>query len=374
MDYKPLPLDQFSEQLTRNIDPASPVALRMMAARGLVPAAPAPLVSVLYQLSLDSDAAVRGAACKTLDETPEQIAITAAGSPLDGQVLDLLARSHERSDKVLEAIFSNRAALDATFERFARICSESISELIATNEVRLLRTPTIIEALYMNPNARMSTIDRLVDLAKRHGVRFELPVLRDLVSDPGYDTAAAAAAHEASNESDGEFKELLLQALEGAETEEETHARRKAEEQEEQPQSTNIATKILSMSISEKVRMATLGSAAERDFLIKDNNRLVHMAAATSPKVQMKDVQSWSANRVMPDGVLSYIAQHRRYRRVYNIVVNLVNNPKMPVKDGVKLMNQLVLKDLKALVKNRNIAHNLRTRAIATLRDREKRR
>ena len=375
MDYRPLSLDQFSDQLKRNVDPGAPIPLRMMAARGLVPAAPAELANILYQLSLDAEAEVREAAGKSLAEAPEQISITAASAPIDEQVLDLLARAHARNDRVLEAVFSNRNASDETFEFFARTCSESVSELIAVNEVRMLRTPGIIEALYMNPNARMSTIDRLVDLARRHGVRFNLPVLRDLISDPGYDTTAAAEASEADEGGDDQFKELLQQALESEETEEETAKRRKAEETgEEEPQSTNIATRILSMSISEKVRLATLGSAAERDFLIKDNNRLVHMAAATSPKVQLKDIQSWSANRLMPDGVLSYIAQHRRYRRVYNIVVNLVNNPKMPVKDGVKLMNQLVLKDLKALVKNRNIPHNLRRRAVASLRDREKRR
>ncbi len=113
---------------------------------------------------------------------------------------------------------------------------------------------------------------------------------------------------------------------------------------------------------------------AERDFLIKDNNRLVHMAALTSPKVQLKDIQSYSGNRLMPDGVLSFIAQHRRYRRIYAIVVSLVNNPKMPVKEGVRLMPQLVRKDLKALLKNRNISHNLRRRAQALDREREKKR
>jgi hypothetical protein len=377
MEYRPLSLDEFSEQLRRNVDPGAPVALRMMGARGLVPAAPDELASVLYQLSLDEDATIRDAAHKALTEAPDQILITAGGSPVNGQVLDLIAHTHGRNERVLEALFSNPATLDETFGVFAQTCSESISELIAINEVRMLRTPAIIEALYMNVNARMSTIDRLVDLAKRHGVKFQLPVLRELVSDPTYNTTeiAAQSAIAVETGADDSFKALLDAALEVEKEEPETSGRKKKkEEEEETATSSNISTKILTMSISEKVRMATLGSMSERDFLIKDNNRLVHMAALTSPKVQLKDIQSYSGNRLMPDGVLSFIAQHRRYRRIYAIVVSLVNNPKMPVKEGVRLMPQLVRKDLKALLKNRNISHNLRRRAQALDREREKKR
>jgi hypothetical protein len=352
--------------------------LKMMAARGMVPATPPELACVLYQLSLDADATIREAAVKAFVESPDQMVVPAAGAKIDGQVLDFLAHTHKRNEKALEAVLLNRNALDETFEAFASVCSESISEVIAINEVRLLRRPTIIEALYMNGNARMSTIDRLVDLAKRNGVKFELPALRELLHDPQYDTAAAAvdSVGKEMDGGDGEFKSLLETALsDDAEAPpERDRKKKKADEEEDEGRNSNIATKILSMSISEKVRMATLGGRGERDFLIKDNNRLVHMSAVTSPKVQLKDIQGWAANRLMPDGVLCFIAQHRRYRRIYAVVLNLVNNPKMPIKDGVRLMPQLVKKDLKALVKNRNISHALRRQAQELDRQREKKR
>ena len=46
-------------------------------------------------------------------------------------------------------------------------------------------------------------------------------------------------------------------------------------------------TAIDKMSIAEKMRLATLGSKADREYLVKNNNRLVHMAAVTSPKVRL---------------------------------------------------------------------------------------
>ncbi len=377
MDYRPLSLESFPEKLRRNVDPASPPPMRLMAARGLLPAAPGEMLMVLYQLTFDVDAAVGNQAKKTVADSPQSLMLTAAAADVPGVVLDFLVTHRPKDTKIIEAVLTNRAALDGTYERLAKTVGERLTEIIAVNEVRLLRTPKIIENLYMNPAARMSTVDRLIDLGARNGVRFENPALQGLIDDPGYNTTEAAAnaiAREFDEEGDDAFKSLLNAATaeEGEPPEESDEDVEKADldgadEAEEEPEkkTTNLAAAILNMSISEKMRMAMLGSSSEREFLIKDNNRLVHMAAVTSPKVRLKDVQAWSGNRMMPDGVLTYIAGHRRYRRVYKIVVNLVNNPKTPVKESMRLFPQLVAKDLAALLKNRNIPHQVRRAAKA---------
>ncbi len=380
MEYHPLPQDAIPASLRRNVDPASPPPMRLMAARGLVPAAPADLATVLYQLSLDSEAPVANAAKKTLADAPDEVIIGAAKAPLDAQVLDLIARSHERAQKTVEAVLLNRNTSDDTFIYFADRCSESISELIATNEVRLLRTPAIIEGLYMNPRARMSTLDRILDLARRNGVTFEgLTMLQQLVEDQRYDTSAAAeeSAEREQAGADAQFKEMLEEALENEELDGDEVRKRLAEEEkteEGEKRNQSLQTRMLNMTISERVRMAMLGSAQEREFLIKDNNRLVHMAAVTSPKVQPKDVVAWSGNRLMPDGVLAYIANHRRYRRMYPICVNLVNNPRTPIKHSTRILPTLVDRDLKAMQRNRNIPGALKRQVKALIDQRAKKR
>ena len=50
--------------------------------------------------------------------------------------------------------------------------SSLVAELIATNEERMLAHPAIIERLYMNKATRMSTADRIIEIAVRH--RLEL--------------------------------------------------------------------------------------------------------------------------------------------------------------------------------------------------------
>lgn len=378
MDYQPLPLDAIPAALRRNVDPASPPPMRLMAARGLVPASPGDLATLLYQLSLDKEAPVANSAKKTMADAPDEVILGAAQAPLDAQVLDFIARSHERAAKSVEAVLLNRNASDETFIYFAERCSESLSELIASNEVRLLRTPAIIEALYMNPRARMSTLDRILDLARRNGVTFEgLPMLQELINDERYDTKKAAeeaAAREAAG-ADAQFKEMLEEALENDDRDPD-EVRKELEEDEKEGGEKNksLQTRMLTMTISERVRMAMLGSAQEREFLIKDNNRLVHMAAVTSPKVQPKDVVSWSANRLVPDGVLAFIANHRRYRRMYPICVNLVNNPRTPIKNSTRILPTLVERDLKALQRNRNIPGALKRQVKQLVDQRAKKR
>jgi len=386
LNLTPLPLTAFGEQLRRNVDPAAPGPLKLMAARGLVPAAPPELASVLYQLSLDADATVASSAKRTMADAPAAVAMGAAAAPVDPRVLEFITLSQPRAEKVLEAVLQNRATDDQTFVRIASTCSESLAELIAANEVRVLRCPAIVEALYMNANARMSTIDRLIDLAKRQGVKFSLGALQLMIEDPGYDTTAAAVesvSREFDADADDHFKKLLAESL----AHDEDHPdddkeealvqpsrRKKPVDEKDSVAQKSIATAILSMTISEKTRLATLGSKPEREFLIKDNNRLVHMAAVMSPKVQLRDIQTWAGNRLMPDGVLVYVANHRRYRRVYAIAVALVNNPKLPVKEGLRIMPTLVEKDLKLLMKNRNISHHLRrqTKAIVDAAEKKK--
>ena len=55
-------------------------------------------------------------------------------------------------------------------------------EFVATNEQRLLENPRIIELLYMNKNTRMSTADRIVELAARNGLAvddgLQMPLLQ----------------------------------------------------------------------------------------------------------------------------------------------------------------------------------------------------
>ena len=77
---------------------------------------------------------------------------------------------------------------------------------------------------------------------------------------------------------------------------------------------------------------------------------------------------AWSANKQIPDNVIVYIANNAKYKRNYQILLDLTGNPKTPLNESVRLIPNLQAKDLANLIKNRNISGNLRRMAQA-LRD-----
>jgi hypothetical protein len=228
----------------------------------------------------------------------------------------------------------------------------------------------------------MSTVDRVTDLGRRHKLKFErVYVLEQLVSDVR--TAQELDPKLAEPADDAAFKKLLDRSLaeEAAENamlanlseEEVVEVRtRQNEAVDEGKGSNNRQAEIGKMSISQKVRAATLGSKADRDYLVRDNNRLVHMAAVTSPKVQPPDIMAWSANKALPDNVIMYIGTNGKYRRNYKIVVNIVNNPKAPLRLTSGLINALSKADLAKVQKNRNLAPTIQRLARALAEQRAK--
>jgi len=143
-----------------------------MAARGLLPLPPADQVAVLYQLSLDAESNVAQSARATAVGLPEKLlAGTLAAPAIDPRVLDFFAQLIADKPAVFDAIALNPSVADGTIATLAGRAGSREVDQIAHNEQRLLRHPEIIAAMYMNRRARMSTIDRVVELAVRNNVR-----------------------------------------------------------------------------------------------------------------------------------------------------------------------------------------------------------
>jgi hypothetical protein len=167
--HGPLDPSQLSAAAQRALGPGPG---RMMAARGLLPLAPADQVAVLYQLSLDAESNLAQSARATAAGMPEKLLAQTLASPgVDPRVLDFFAQLIADKPAVFDAIALNPSVADATIATLASRAGSREVDQIAQNEERLLRHPEIIAAMYMNRRARMSTIDRVVELAVRNNVR-----------------------------------------------------------------------------------------------------------------------------------------------------------------------------------------------------------
>jgi hypothetical protein len=142
----PLPIEALSPALQKHVAAGAPVPLRMMGAKGLVPAvAPGDLVTLLYFLSFDVDPSVQETAARSAAALPERIWSTALRSEaVEGPVLDWLADRLVSSPGALQAILLNQATSDETVARLAPVVPAPLLEIIRQNELRLLRHDDIV--------------------------------------------------------------------------------------------------------------------------------------------------------------------------------------------------------------------------------------
>jgi hypothetical protein len=117
------------------------------------------------------------------------------------------------------------------------------------------------------------------------------------------------------------------------------------------------------MTVSQKIRRAVLGTGAERMLLIRDTNRLVAAAAASSPQMTDTEAAIVAANRNISEDVLRIIAMNRNFTRSYQVKHNLVTNPKTPLTFSARLLPHLRDNDMRALTKSKNVPANIQALA-----------
>lgn len=352
----PIELSQLSPPAQKIGAPGAPEKLQEMAAKGIAPGVrPAELLALLVVFSRSEREGVRAAAQKTLATPPDPLLTGALGSDLHPAVIDALARACiERRDVLEKLLVMPRVEME-TVEDVAKHGSEAVAELIATNEERLLAHPRIIEQLYLNKNTRMSTTDRLIDLAVRNGV-----VLTGI---PAFKEATIALQNELIPEPSEEptpddvlFQETetLARTLE-APPEEDTHHEDEEGQERIKDQFLPLYKRLGAMTMSQKIRRAMLGTKEERMLLVRDANRVVATAAIRSPLLQEAEVVLISRNKNIGDEVLRVISSTPEWLKSYAVKKNLVENPKTPVPTATRLVQHLREADLRNVAKSKNV-------------------
>lgn len=347
----------------------APPKLQELAAKGIAPGLkPAELLAVVVILTQSDRAAVHDTAVSTIRNLPPPLLQGALATDLEPAIVDALAQAYiERTDIIDKLVVMPRVSMD-TIEHLARSGNEAVTEIVATNETRLLQHPRIIELLYMNRATRMSTADRIVDLARRSGL--------ELGGIPTFREAAQALEGELIFEPSEEPTPDDLVYVEAASIAEEIAAETAASKTAE-PEDTHVEEaetgkevvkekfvplhkRIGDMSISQKVRRATLGTKEERLLLVRERNRLVCTAVARSPMLQEDEVDLITKNRNISEDVLKIIGVSGEWLRSYQIKKNLAENPKTPPQMAIRFALGLRESDMRNFIKNRNVSPSIR--------------
>lgn len=360
---------QLSPAVARVTGAQVPPPARMMAARGLAPMGPLDLVTAIYQLGFDSDPAIAAAAQQTAAKLPEPALSAALGGAVDPRVIEFFALRMIDRAVLIEKVLLNPLTDDQTFAALAaKLTGERELEIVAGNQQRMMRCPAIIEALYFNRMARMSTVERLLELAVRNGLELTgIPQFKDLAANILGSAAEPAAAAPAQGGTatarppldaatiDAIFATALDAPLEG-----EASGELEFGQQHEQKRH---ADNLGRLPVNAKIRKATLGTAFERAVLIRDPIRMVADAAIRSPGVNENEAARHAANRNLSEDIIRYIAEKRDWQRSYQIKVALVNNPKCPMAQAMRLLTHLRAGDLRAVARSKNVPAALATAA-----------
>ncbi len=365
--FLPLPPEKLPKSIRRFANVDAPTPARMMAAKGLVPAKGGDLVSLLCQLANDADSEVKRTATESLNNLPDTILLPACGQVDNPSLLHGVSEFFANREDVLMEVLQNRAASDFTYESIAKACSENLCERIALDQQRLLGAPKIIEALYNNTNTRSSTADRLVELAVRNNV--------DLSGIPAFKLHAEAIKGQLIPEPTEEplpGDDIFAKTVEVDHDEDAFEVDEEEGTEELNSKSKPLSFQIMDMNLAEKIRLAAVGNAAARSILVRDQNKLVCMAAISSAKMREREAAKIAVSKEVTQEVLRYIGNRKKWARNYEIKRALVFNPKTPMGIALRFLGHMRENDVKALGKTRGVRGALKTAALARLRKREK--
>jgi hypothetical protein len=235
-------------------------------------------------------------------------------------------------------------------------------EALVVNQVRLLRNPGLIDALYANPELTADSRRMLNEFreeffdketrrqeARRHETAAPLRPEPELEPE-----AASPSGVDSFDRDEGEQsgEPPTSPAGSGAAATDPVEAARGAEE---------IYLGIMRMSVPERVKLALRGSKEERRFLIADGSRMVSLAVLRSRGLTLTEVESFCAMRYLDDEVFYQITRKRDWIRRQRIMLTLVRNPKVPLAITMPLIPRLPLRELRNIARDRNLPEAIRT-------------
>ncbi|MDF2696813.1 MAG: hypothetical protein K0S65_5196 [Labilithrix sp.] len=364
------------------LDPSGPAPLKAMAAKGLMPGLkPGEMLAVVVLLSLGGDANAETAKT-TLEKLPPPLINGALALPdLHPAVLDALGPLYAKDAAISEKVLHHPSIVPDTVAAMASLGTEGVCELIATNEERLLAHPAIIEKLYMNKHCRMSTADRILELAVRNDIELAIPAFAQ--AKQAIQGELIAEPTEEPSFDDQQFSEVSELAKDFALADgEDTHQVNPETGQEEviakvkplhaiwaelRPAAKirflNVATMKEYDSKGREIGEERYDMKALRMLGVRDSNPFVAVAALSAPGMSDAEVVRIAGLRNVAEDVLREIAISKEWTRHYMVKYQLVANPRTPFGHASKFVLHLRENDIKTLAKSKEVSGAIQTAA-----------
>jgi hypothetical protein len=320
----------------------APLEARRMAARGALPLEPIELATVLFVLANDPDVGVKDTARASLESLPDHVLSNVLNGQAHPALLSFLAQSRKENEADCEALALNPATDDRTIAYLATLPHTRVVDIISQNQARMMRHEEIVDALGANPLTGRAVIERILSflgIDEREATEDEDEALTE--------DDAQAALIEMLGDDMGEIARLLASE---SDVDDETIEG-------------SLYAAVQQMSVMQKIKLARLGGKEARAMLVKDRNRIVSSSVLASPKLTETEVIGFAQSRSIGEELLRIISANREWTKNYQVKLALSANPKTPTPQAVKFLNYLQDKDLRALMKSKDVPSNISSHA-----------
>jgi len=367
-----------------------PSNLMQSAARGALSAPPAETIEILVHLALHNKLFGEQARL-TLAGWDEKASLAAAADPkTSAEVLGYFVSPENLRPRLLPALADNPSVEEESLDMLATSGSRAVVETLLKSQ-RVLSSPRLLQALQSNANLRPNELGEIASKlaaleTRRAGDRdatdtgvpdevIESTVTKYLEENaaevaaekdkpfeplgPVHEDAGGevAASEVASADAAGKSAAAAGKSAAAAAV----HAK-KLPVHEDRRDST--LQKISNLDIKGRIALAMRGGKEERSILIRDSTKLVSLAVLDSPKVSETEVEGYALQKNVLESVLRAIPLKRKFAKNYNIMRNLVFNPRTPLDLSLTLMKNLLVHDLKNLSGNKEVSDTIRKLAL----------
>jgi hypothetical protein len=330
----------------------APPNIRNAVARGLAPLPPEELMRALVLLTSDDERVIATSARKTLAGMDHESVIDQLKSHnCDVSVLEYFA-INSQFDTILQTIIGNPSTPGTLIESLSLTLSPELLMDVLDNKVRVLEHPGILKNIKRNPLATRE-IQRMVQEieteflgSKKKEYVIERPqeeaeTGQDFIPELKFEISTADLSLDGLPIDDPKMEAL-------------------------------VSEKLSQLPFREKIRYALFGNRQIRSLLIRDTNREISRMVLRSPKITDSEVESISSMRSINEDILRDIGNSKDFTKSYNVVHNLIKNPKTPPLISQRLIFRLRNHDLSMLARDRSIAEVVRFHATRMINQRSR--
>jgi len=386
-----------------------PATLMQAAARGALSVPPAEMIEILVHLANHNKIFGQNARM-TLAGWDEAASLAAASDPsTPAEVLDYLIAPENLRPRLLPALLENPSVNEATLTILAGTGSREIVEAMRRSE-RVKKLPGVLHALASNAHASQLETTQLEQLAASEEVgasgaqdNFAEPVAETIMDSALGETQPTAEDDEAVHafltehakelamegekpfqplggiyEFDQPASDVLATAVEQTQPAPPVaatpaaptaaaaapHKIPKKIHLSHEDERGSALQKIARLDVKGRIQLAMKGTKEERSILIRDGTKLVALAVLESGKITDGEVEKFASQKNVLEAVLRQIPMKRRFVKNYNVVRNLVANPRTPLDVSLGLMKNLLVADLRHLSSNKEVPETIRKLAL----------